>query len=83
MKDDYSKSVSLFCPICGNDQFESEESDINCPVTCVSCKQVFSREELQEYNQSLIDNAIDEIKDEVVSDLTKDIKKIFKNLGRR
>ncbi len=78
MKDDYSITVNLLCPICGSDQFDYDEADDNSPVTCNSCKQTFSREELQEYNQDLIDNAIEDMKDDVENDFVKDINKIFK-----
>ena len=78
----YSKKVTLHCPTCGNTKFEFEEpigsnlKSIHCP----SCNKDFSKDELINENNRVIEDNIEEIKKEVVKDLKKDLKKLFKNI---
>lgn len=83
---DINKSVSLLCPICGNDQFESLNPKyshfIDVPedirFRCSDCETVFTKGELLQENSELISIAIDEVKEEAVHELKKDIKAVMK-----
>lgn len=83
---DLSRKVSLLCPVCGNDQFESldvEHDELmsatdDARVKCSDCETVFTKEEIIRENSEKISIAVDDMKDEIVSDVEKELKKAFK-----
>jgi hypothetical protein len=79
MKSNYDRSVSLICSVCGENQFEYDETLDDAPVTCVKCEKVFSRDELIADNDEAIQSELDAVKKEVLADMTKDLKKAFKS----
>ena len=83
---DYKRTITLLCPLCGNDQFESldveEGEELDAPDTirfkCSDCKSIFTKAELIENNNESIESSIDEVKEEVIKDLEKKLKELFK-----
>lgn len=83
---DYSREITLLCPVCGNDQFESldvEDGDeLTAPDTirykCSDCKSIYTKAELINSNNESIEDNIDEMEKEVIKDLEKKLKKMFK-----
>lgn len=83
---DVSRKVSLLCPVCGNDMFESLDCDFeelyDAPshyrIQCSDCKGVFSKEKLLESNEGRIDENLDDMKDDIMKQLEKELKKTFK-----
>lgn len=81
-----TRSVKLYCPVCGNDQFSSMDlqvdSLIDAPdetrIQCADCKNTFTKAELIESNREVIDANIDEMKQKLLKDLDRKLKKIFK-----
>ena len=80
------RKITLYCPVCGNDQFSSVDCDIenlfDAPdesrVQCADCKLIITKAELLEGNQDIINANIEEIKQEVLEDVERRLKKIFK-----
>lgn len=80
------RNVTLHCPVCGNDQFSCLDEEINDgPDTpddtryqCADCKSIFTKAELIEENQDIINANIEEVKEELLKDLKKELKRIFK-----
>lgn len=79
MKSNYDRSVSLICPVCGESQFEYDETLDDGPVACVKCKKVFSRDELIAENDEAIQSEVDAVQKEALADITKNLKKAFKS----
>ena len=85
---DLSRKVSLLCPICGNDQFESLDVDhddlmnaeADVRIKCSDCGNIFTKEELLRENAEIIDVAVEEVKQEAVKEIEKDLKKVLKRL---
>lgn len=82
---DYNRNVKLFCPICGNDQFSTlEETDdlVNASnetnIQCSDCKSVFTKAQLIDENQYVINENIEDLKREIIKDLEKGLKTFFK-----
>lgn len=81
----YSRSVSMYCPICGNDQFSCVDEEIedlsNSPddtrIQCADCKTIFTKAELIEANQDNISANVEEIEQEIMSDLEKKFGRLF------
>lgn len=80
----YNREVKLFCPTCGNDQFESLDTDDlqhaieDVRLKCSDCQMIYTKKELIDGNQEVIEANIDEVKDELMNDLQKKLKKMFK-----
>lgn len=79
MKESYDRSVELICPVCGGKTFSFDNEIDDGDVTCVQCKRVFSRDELNDANQENISVNLEEVKKEVVDDIKKDFQKMFIN----
>jgi hypothetical protein len=47
-------------------------------IQCVDCKCIFTKAELIEANQDVINANIEEVKQELLKDLEKKLKKMFK-----
>lgn len=75
MKNNYSKNIRLYCPICGSDMFDTSNED---QYICIKCGANFSKEEIIEENQYVINESVNGIKNEIIKDFTKDLKKILK-----
>ena len=81
------RKVTLRCPVCGNDQFESLNVDhddlINAPETaklrCSVCGKTHTKEDLIAANGEALDIA----KDEIVADVMKDFEKQWKKAMKR
>lgn len=75
-----NRNVTLYCPICGNDQFIFHDNDNlsdapdDTKIQCADCKKILTKAELIEENQDVINANIDEIKKEAI----KELKKLFK-----
>lgn len=80
------RKVTLLCPLCGNDQFESLDEEFedllhasdDVRVRCSDCGSIFTKGELIESNQDIINANIEEIKQEAIKELEKKLKKMFK-----
>ena len=66
---DLSRNVKLYCDVCGNDQF-SIINDIDCELKeapdetkmqCSDCGKIFTKAELIELNQEVIEANIEDI----------------------
>ena len=86
---DYDRIISLYCPICGSTQFgviNSSDADYDdlaeapdeIQLQCAECKQVFTKAELIENNQEIINANVEEIAQEVVEDFSKELMQAFK-----
>lgn len=77
---DFSREVTLLCPTCGNDQFEypdeSEEQALDEKILykCTDCGSEYTKAELLELNQEVINNHIEAIE----ADIIKEIEKAFR-----
>ena len=79
------KSIDLLCPVCGNEMFESLNegienlsNDESFKYRCANCNRIFTKKELLDANQLLIDETIEEMKDDVIKQIEKELKKVFK-----
>lgn len=80
------RKVKLYCPICGNDQFSCIDESIDnlsdapndVTIKCSDCGSIFTKGELIESNQDIIDANIEDIKQEAIKELEKKLKKMFK-----
>jgi len=78
MKESYDRSVELICPVCGGKTFSFDNEIDDGDVTCIQCKKVFTRDELNEANQENISVNLEEVKKEVVDDIKEEFKNMFK-----
>ena len=67
---DLSRNVTLFCNVCGNDQFSTLD-EIKCELSeapdetrmqCADCGKVFTKAEILEVNQEVINTIYDAIR---------------------
>ena len=85
---DLSRKVTLYCSVCGNDQFSTLDEEIDdlmeapdsTKIKCSDCGRVFTKAELIEENQNVINANIEDIKNEAMKELEKELAKAFKNL---
>lgn len=82
---DLSRNVNLLCPLCGNDQFESLNSEVsdvdsedNDMLKCSDCGSVYTKDELIEGNAEVLDNAIEEMADEIMAEIERELRKAFR-----
>ena len=78
MKSDYSKKVEMICPLCGSTTFEYDTEKEDGDVTCISCKRVFTRDELFNANQENLNANMEDIQNEVLKDTAHEIKNMMK-----
>lgn len=79
---DYGRNIPLRCPRCGNDQFSTNSDYHGDPFDapdeivyqCSDCKSFYSKAEIFEENQALIDSYVEAMQKEVVQDITKDFR---------
>lgn len=83
---DLSRNVTMFCDVCGNDQFSTLD-EIKCElsdapdetrVQCSDCGKIFTKAELLEVNQEVINANIEEIKNEAIKEMEKKLAKALK-----
>ncbi len=80
------RNVTLLCPLCGNDQFESLDevfedlldADDNVRVKCSDCGSIITKKELIDSNAEKIETAVDEMSQEAVKEIEKELKKAMK-----
>lgn len=85
---DLSRKVTLYCSVCGNDQFSTLDEEIDdlmeapdsTEIKCSDCGRVFTKAELIEENQNVINANIEDIKNEAMKELEKELAKAFKKL---
>lgn len=83
---DFTRNVAMLCPICGNDQFESLDADIDdlgtaaddVRIKCSDCGAVFTKEELIKENSERINANVDEVKEEMLKQFDKELKKTLR-----
>ena len=83
---DLSRNVTLFCDACGNDQFstldeikcELSEAPDETRVQCSDCGKVFTKAELLEVNQEVINANLEEIQNEAIKEMEKMLSKALK-----
>lgn len=74
---DFSREVTLLCPTCGNDQFEypdeSEEQELDEKTLykCTDCGIEYTKAELLELNQEVINNHIEAIEADIFTEIEK------------
>lgn len=84
-----SKNVTLYCDICGNDQFstidnldcelhELQDASGETKIKCSDCGKIFTKDELIELNQEVINANIEDVKKEAIKEFEKDLSKILK-----
>lgn len=83
---DLNRKVTLYCSVCGNDQFSTLD-EITCELSeapddtrmkCSDCGKVFTKGELLEANQEVINANIEDIKDEAIKEFEKELAKALK-----
>ncbi len=81
--EDLSRNVALYCDVCGNDQFSAIDK-ITCELIdapdetrmqCSDCKKIFTKAELLEVNQEVINANIEDIQKEAVKEFEKELAK--------
>lgn len=83
---DLSRNVKLYCDVCGNDQFliiddidcELKDAPKETKMQCSDCGKIFTKSELIELNQGVIEANIEDIKSEAVKELDKELAKVLK-----
>ena len=84
---DLSRSVGLLCKVCGNDMFEvldNTDDMLSAPGTIkvrfADCKKIYTKQELIDENEEVINSNIEEIKEEAIEEIEKELKKSFKKI---
>ena len=81
-----ARQISLMCSTCGRDNFEMQDENYSdffeapddVKVRCIYCDRVFTKKELLEDNQEIINANIEDVKKELLKDIEKELKKVFK-----
>lgn len=81
-----NRNITLHCPTCGNDQFscvdavfdDLSEAPDEVKLRCADCNSIFTKGELIEENEDIINANIEDIKNEAMQEIEKSLKKIFK-----
>lgn len=79
MKENYTKHVRIYCPLCGGTTFIFDETNEDTDYTCIQCKKVSTREDIEAANQENLYINFEELKKEAFADIEKDLQNIFKN----
>jgi len=82
---DLSKIIELYCPVCGCQKFTSldvefEElinADNSSKLQCENCKKIFSKSEIYDGNQEIINANIEEIGKEAILKLKKQLESSY------
>lgn len=81
-----NRNITLHCFTCGNDQFscvdavfdDLSEAPDEVKLRCADCNSIFTKGELIEENEDIINANIEDIKNEAMQEIEKSLKKIFK-----
>ena len=87
---DLSRKITLICSLCGNDQFETvdvkyddmREAPEITRFMCSDCGRIFTKSELIEENDEIINANAEDIKKEAIAEIEKELKKALKKWGR-
>lgn len=87
---DLSRNVTLICSVCGNNQFETldteyedmREAPDNTRFKCSDCGRIVTKSELLEENEEIINANLEDIKKEAIAEMEKKLKKALKKFGR-
>ncbi len=87
---DLSRNVTLICSVCGNDQFETldteyedmREAPESTRFKCSDCGRIITKSELIEENEDIINANVEDIKKEAIAEMEKELKKALKKFGR-
>lgn len=85
---DLNRKVTLYCNVCGNDHFSTLDEGIddllkapnNTKIKCSDCGRIFTKAELIEENQNIINANIEDIKNDAIKEIEKELAKAFKKL---
>ena len=80
------RNVSLYCPVCGNDQFSCVDMELDdlsdapdgTRIQCADCNSIFTKAKLIAANHDVIAANIDEMTEQVVKDLQKKFNGVIK-----
>jgi predicted RNA-binding Zn-ribbon protein involved in translation (DUF1610 family) len=83
---DLSRTVSLLCPVCGNDQFDALDDSFvdfdaapdDTQFKCADCGSLFTKEQLLGENSEKINIAIEEVKQEAIKEMKKELERAFR-----
>lgn len=83
---DLSRNITLFCDVCGNDQFatldkikcELREAPEETRIQCSDCGKIFTKGELLEVNQEVINANVEEIQNGAIKEMEKELAKALK-----
>lgn len=78
---DLSREVSLYCPSCGNNLFSTIDENDEPIYQCSACKNVFSKSQLLEENEEIINANIEDIRNEAIKEFDIELRKSLKKLG--
>src|SRR5690625_5672074 len=81
----YDRKVSLMCSTCGESIFKYDhEVEIeNMEFECISCEQIFSRDELMDENRENFERVFSEIGKEMLEDAAKKLRKALDRKSTR
>ncbi len=81
------RNVVMLCSVCGNDRFKS--LDVECEdflhvneigrVRCSNCGTEYTKQDIIDSNEEIINSTIDEVKRESIKELEKEIKRLFRD----
>jgi len=84
---DLSRNVRLICRVCGNDMFETLDNteDMltapdNTKLKCSDCKKVYTKRELLDDNEEVINSNIEDIKRDAVEEIKRELNKSLKRI---
>lgn len=86
---DVEYTVSMLCPLCGNDQFEiiggnsnSLEHTENTKFRCSDCGHEYTQEEIFEGNLEKMSSVAEEMAEDVAQDCLKELQASFRKWNR-
>ena len=84
---DLSRNVRLICRVCGNDMFETLDNteDMltapdNTKLKCSDCKKVYTKRELLDDNEEVINSNIEDIRRDAVEEIKRELNKSLKRI---
>ena len=84
---DLSRSVRMICRVCGNDMFEilDKTDDMlsapgNTKLRCSDCKKVYTKQELLDDNEEVINSYIEDIKEDAIAEIKNELNRSLKGI---
>ena len=77
---DYNKTIQMICSVCGNSEFKYdsiynyEDMPDEAKLVCADCGKEYTKVQLLECNEELINENIDDVVDDVIKDIKKELK---------